>query len=251
MEHDVRIEFLSRLNRLAGLMSQYESILEAMYRRILQPGDCIFDVGCHSGRHARAFIDAVGPSGRVVGFEPIPGMAAILRNLEADVPNFTVFEVALSNESGRASFVHAEGTPEESGLIEREFNFPDRARPRRIEVELRRLDDLATDAALPDPAFIKLDVEGAELRVLEGAADLIARARPICSIEYGAPGYGPYGHTAESLWNWSNDTGYVLFDLFGYRLPTLDTWLAECDRGLWDWFAVPVEKADSAEAAWR
>ena len=52
-EQDIRIEFLSRINRLAPIMPQYEAVLEAMYRRILQPGQTVYDIGCHAGRHAR------------------------------------------------------------------------------------------------------------------------------------------------------------------------------------------------------
>lgn len=250
-EHRLRIEFLSRINRLAPLYPQYEAMLEAMYRRILTPGQCVYDIGCHAGRHARPFLDCVGPGGRVVGFEPIPEMADGLRGLAREAPNFTLFETALSNRRGRSTFVHAQGTPEESGLIERRFNHPEAAQPRRIEVAVNRLDDFAAEQGLPDPDYIKIDVEGGELDVLDGAQALLARARPVLSVEYGAPGYAPYGHKAQDLWLFAERAGFDVFDLFGYRLPTLDSWLAECDRGLWDWFLVPDEYADRLEAAWR
>jgi FkbM family methyltransferase len=251
MDQDIRIEFLGRLNRLAPVMSQYEAILEAMYRRILSPGQCVYDIGCHAGRHARPFLELVGPLGRVIGFEPIPAMARQLRTLDKATPNFTIPETALSNRSGKTSFAFAEGTPEESGLIERQYNHPELAKVRQIEVTVNRLDDYAHAQGLPDPDYIKIDVEGAELDVLNGARATLTRARPILSVEYGAPGYAPYGHKAQDLWQFAQAEGFVVFDLFGYRLPTLDSWLAECDRGLWDWFLVPSERADEIEAAWR
>jgi FkbM family methyltransferase len=50
---------------------------------------------------------------------------------------------------------------------------------REIDVPMVRLDDMD----LPDPAFIKIDVEGHELAVLEGAQALLARARPVLMME--------------------------------------------------------------------
>ena len=250
-EHALRIEFLSRINRLAPIYPQYEAILEVMYRRVIAPGHCVYDIGCHAGRHARPFLELTGPTGRVIGFEPIPAMAAHLRSLAAEHPTFEIHETALSDRSGTASFAFAEGTPEESGLIERQFNHPELANVRQIEVAVNRLDEFAAAQGLPDPHYVKIDVEGAEIGVLEGARDLLARARPILSVEYGAPGYAPYGHAALDLWTFAQGAGFAVFDLFGYRLPTAESWLAECDRGLWDWFLVPVERAEATEAAWR
>ena len=250
-EQAIRIEFLARLNRLAPVMPHYESILEAMYRRVISPGQCVYDIGCHAGRHARPFLDLVGPSGRVIGFEPIPEMARQLRKLAAQHGNFTIHETALSNQAGRTSFAFASGTPEESGLIERQFNHPELAQVRRIEVAVNRLDDMVAAQGLPDPHYVKIDVEGAELDVLDGARDTLARARPILSVEYGAPGYAPYGHQALDLWRFAEGAGFAVFDLFGYPLASPEAWLAECDRGIWDWFLVPVERAAEIAAVWR
>jgi FkbM family methyltransferase len=247
----IRIEFLARLNRVAPVMPHYEAVLEAMYRRVVTPGQCVYDIGCHSGRHARSFLDLVGPSGQVVGFEPIPEMAGKLRLLADARPNFTVFETAVSNRTGTAAFIVARGTPEESGLIERQFNHPDLADPHAIEVSVNQLDSFVCEQGLRDPDYVKIDVEGAEMDVLEGACEILARARPLLSVEYGAPSYAPYGNKPGDLFEFAHLKGFVMFDLFGYRLPTIESWLAECDRGLWDWFMVPAERADEIEAAWR
>lgn len=250
-EQASRIEFLARINRLSPLIPHYEAILEAMYRRVIAPGQCVYDIGCHAGRHTTPFLELVGPGGQVVGFEPIPQMAQRLRSLAAQHRNFTIHETALSNQSGKTSFAFATGTPEESGLIERQFNHPELAKVRQITVMVNRLDDMVTAQGLPDPHYIKIDVEGAELDVLDGARDTLARARPILSVEYGAPGYAPYGHQAMDLWQFADSAGYAVFDLFGYPLTTPEAWLTECDRGIWDWFLVPVERAAQIEALWR
>lgn len=249
-EHVLRTEFLARINRLAPLHPRYEAILEAMYRRVIAPGHCVYDIGCHAGRHALPFLELTGPGGRVIGFEPIPALAAQLRDLAAGHPAFSIHETALSNRAGRAPFAFAEGTPQESGLRARRFNHPERAQVRWIEVAVNRLDDFAEAEGLPDPDYVKIDVEGAEIEVLEGGRRLLARARPIVSVEYGAPGYTAYGREALDLWRFAEAQGFAVFDLFGYRLPTAESWLTECDNGLWDWFLVPLERAEQVAAAW-
>ena len=55
---------------------------------------------------------------------------------------------------------------------------------RVIEVELVAIDDLVGDGGLPPPALVKIDVEGAEIAVLEGMRDTIERHRPaiVCEL---------------------------------------------------------------------
>ena len=74
--------------------------------------------------------------------------------------NVTLYNLAPSNFVGRSSFVHATGTPEESGLRERTiYTAPDQARPMPIEVAVSTLD--LTIADWPRLDYIKLSIEAA------------------------------------------------------------------------------------------
>lgn len=249
-EHLIRRRFFERLNPHFNLSIHYEDLLELMYRPLIKPDQCIYDIGCHKGRHARPFLDLVGPNGKVIGFEPIPDMAADLRKLAGTHPNFEVFELALSNKNDKLDFVFAQGTPEESGLKQRAFNQPENAHPITLQVTVCRLDDVIAQKQLASPDFIKIDVEGAELDLLAGAGDVIAAARSIISIEFGAAGYAAYGKSPQDLWEFVQSTHYTIFDIFGYPINDIESWTAVCDYVSWDWFLVPNERSEELAALW-
>lgn len=234
-------EISARIARRGGV--DYEMLLERQYTRFLQPGDVVVDIGAHAGRHLARFIDCVGPHGRVVGFEPLPQMHAELRRRFAS-PNVELHNVALTNTSGRVEFVHAKGAPEESGLRERAYNHPDAVVPTRIEVEAQRLDRYAD--ALDGLRFIKIDVEGAEMNVLEGATAVLDRHRPWLSVEYGRPAYGAYGHETHTLFDFAERHGYLMYDLFGHHLDRA-SWGVACDSIYWDYFMIPAEQREQFE----
>lgn len=237
-----QLRFLAYLRDHFGVSLDYERILQAHYARFLGPGDVVFDVGANEGMHTSRFAELVAPTGQVLAFEPIPHLAARLREQYQASGVVEVHNVALAHVEGRADFVFARGVPSESGLRQRRFNQPDRADPTRIEVDVRRADTFAAGLARLD--FLKLDVEGGELDCLAGATDVLTRLRPVVSIEFGAAGYTAYGHARGDLWMLSERFGYRLFDILGNPIPDAGTWDAVCDRVYWDYFCVPAEKQE-------
>jgi len=235
--------------RLTGPLAQtldYERMLEMTYRRLIRPGDTVLDIGAHSGRHAAVFAELVGPGGAVHAFEPLPEALAMLRarRLPAWV---RVHETAIGEAEGQTEFVHARGTPEESGLRVKPYNRPNLVRPERIRVRIAPLDSLAP--ALGRPAFLKIDVEGGEIGVLKSGRALIAAARPWITVEYGWPGYSAFGLERRSLFDEAAAQGYVIGDLFGARCGALAEWEQVCDRAMWDWYLLPEERAEAWSAA--
>ena len=229
-----------RALQAAGRSFDFEGMLERHYRRFLKRGDGVFDVGAHTGRHLACFIDCVGPDGRVVAFEPLPFAFAHLRR-HFERPGVTLKNVALSESDGVIPFVFAEGSPEESGLRQRVYNLPEQAKPRAIEVATERLDRYVD--AVENLKYVKIDVEGGEMNVLNGGVEVLARRRPLVSVEYGHPGYSVYGHSLYTLFDFAEHHGYVLYDIFANRLGRVE-WPHSCDAICWDFFMVPVEKED-------
>jgi FkbM family methyltransferase len=228
---------LRRLSEEFGVSFDYEDMLERQYRKFLERHSCVIDVGAHAGRHTRVFSE-VCVDGHVIAVEPLPDQAETLRRL--GLPNVSVQEIAAGDRQGRVSFVHAEGTPEESGLRARIFNHPDEARPRSIEVNMQRIDELSRD--LPRCDYIKMDIEGAELTALTGAIATLRNHRPVISVEHGYAGFSAYGHAPEDLQNFAVAQGYVMVDLLGMAAHTRADWLLISGGWMWDFFMLPAER---------
>lgn len=214
---------------------QWEDILAAQYRGAIVKPRTLVDVGAHRAVHTAQFL-GMGAA-RVVAFEPIPQLASGLREMSTRYPCLVVHSVALSNVSGRSSFVVNRDALAESGLRPRSDHVaPDVL---KIEVELASLDQFEIE----NVDFIKIDAEGAELSVLAGSGETIGRSRPLLSVEYGWAGYHSYGHEKRSLLDWADEHAYHVCDLFGYCLSA-GTYDACVDRYYWDFFLVPQERSD-------
>lgn len=157
----------------------------AVSRRFLSPNQVSVDAGANVGLFAAVL--AAG-SARVIAFEPHPGCAAHLRALE--IRNCEVVEAALSNAVGRTELRVPVGAGDEMhalGSIETANDFSE---AQAVSVTTHAVEMTTLDAALAarlaadeQVGFVKIDVEGHELAVLEGAQSLIARDRPVLLIE--------------------------------------------------------------------
>jgi len=224
----------------------FEDRLQHLYMSLLKEGDFCIDIGAHTGRHALPMSCVVG-SGSVAAFEPNPPIALRLRaRLELlAVPNVTVHELALSDESGTAEFVVAVDRPEESGLKERVYNGP--TRQKKVAVRLAQLDSLR----LGDPRFIKLDTEGAEYKVLLGARNTVARARPVIAFEFGEQSYSAYGVDPNDVFTYFETLGYDVFSIHGERLEKAAFAKASHLQQYWDYVACDRARSGAIAAVLR
>lgn len=141
---------------------------------VLQPGDVALDIGANLGLVSLRMAARVGPSGYVHAFDPQPRMQSYFRRtleLNPDLP-IRLHPIGLGAEDGTLTLSVPEGNAGSASLRH--------ARPgsSQIDVPVRRLDEIAESEGIDRVDFIKLDVEGFELYVLQGGAGLIARTRP-------------------------------------------------------------------------
>jgi FkbM family methyltransferase len=144
--------------------------------RIIPNGSVTVDVGAHYGLYTRRLSQL---SGRVHAFEPSHKVARLLRRTSA--PNVSVHEIALSDRVGEADLFIPRGQDEPVyGLASLE---PRQASPEQAVVSTKvataRLDAVVRE----DVAFVKIDVEGHELNVLNGAVDLLEHSQPVFLVE--------------------------------------------------------------------
>jgi FkbM family methyltransferase len=165
--------------------------VRALLRSTLRTDSSCIDVGAHRGSFLRQFLE-FAPQGRHWAFEPIPAMASQLRR---EFGTAEVHECALSDHEGRAAFQYVPELPAWSGL--RVQPYPRAARPEPMTVAVRRLDGLIPeDVAI---AFVKIDVEGAELEVLRGAEAVLVRCRPVVLFECAQVHHAQYATTPQDV----------------------------------------------------
>ena len=183
-------------------------LLVALMEEVLdRDSDCL-DVGAHAGSVLREMI-RIAPGGRHVAWEPLPAFASRLRE---EFPGVEVREAALSDATGRRDFAHMLGDPGWSGFLARPT--PAGGRVETITVRSERLDDALADGV--QPAFLKIDVEGAEEQVLLGAIETLRRHRPVIALEHGLGSADHYGTTPAAIHRLlAGELGYTLFGLDG------------------------------------
>jgi FkbM family methyltransferase len=183
--------------------------LATIFAATLAPDACCIDIGAHSG-DVLAEIVRIAPRGHHFGFEPLPALAAALRQR---LPGVEVRNVALGDTPGTAPFVHVLDRPGWSGLKARPTPDGEAARTETLAVTVQRLDDaLPTDYA---PALIKIDVEGAELGALEGARATLTAHHPLIVFEHGLGSADHYGTSPDDVHDLLTGLDYRIFDLQG------------------------------------
>ena len=132
---------------------------------------------------------ALQGASRVVIFEPMPGNIEKIRRMIGLNPSLPISleEAAVSDSTGEAVF---NLMPEETmGKLEKSTFQQSESAQQQVKVRTIALDDLAGNQ-LPEPDFIKIDVEGAEEFVLKGALNLLRRKKPMLMIEVHSPEIG-------------------------------------------------------------
>jgi FkbM family methyltransferase len=172
-------QFVGRGLDLYGQWCEFDIQL---VRRFLAPGDTAIDVGANIGTHAIAYADMVGPTGRVHAFEPQPRNFHLLAgNVALNALENVVCHPWAVGDAKREIALPSLPPPDVP------FNFGAMALSHPStggeHVPLVPLDSLD----FPACKLIKIDAEGMEPQVLDGARELIARCRPLLYVENNEP----------------------------------------------------------------
>lgn len=160
--------WISVFSGMRFIRGNYDADGVSAFMATIPRGGVVFDVGAHVGYYAMAAAQAAGPAGRVVAFEPLPLNLRYLRgHVHANgLTNIAVVDACVGERGGRAGFEYCGGT----------------GRGRMVEgggcVATVSLDEEIEAGRLPVPDVIKMDVEGAEVSALKGAARTLRAKHP-------------------------------------------------------------------------
>jgi FkbM family methyltransferase len=202
---------------------------EVSERRFLQgflkPGMTVLDIGAHHGFYTMLAARMVGPTGRVMSFEPSPRERKRLLvhlRLNRVLDRFAVFPVALGRETAESTLYVVAGR--DTGC--NSLRPPAVTEPTRtVQVPVTSLDTFLPQQNVARVDFIKMDVEGGELGVLEGAEELLGRRpRPVILAELADSRTLPWGYRASAIYDFLAAKGYRWFAI------TQDGKLQACPR---------------------
>jgi FkbM family methyltransferase len=186
----------------------YEAEL-AFLERALSPGNTFVDVGANLGIYALVASRIVGPSGRVIAFEPSQQSFFLLKENVAlnSFTNVQIYRVAVSDRTGKAFLYHG-ADPGENSLGK-----DPRLGSEGEEVETQSLDNALGQASVERVDLIKMDVEGAEELVVRGANKIVASHKPAIIFEVNQEASARLGLSPRGAWDQLKSLGYKFFSV--------------------------------------
>jgi len=183
-----------------GAMDPYD---EREFLPLIRPGSVFFDIGSYFGYYG---LLAAQRGAHVFAFEPASANFRLLRHQEAlnRLDRFQMFPIALSDCIGRTTMsVAAEGN-RGTGRIDA---LNDGATPVE-QIVTTTLDAFVREHAIERLDALKLDVEGAECKVLSGGSETLARFRPTMLMELNPHRLERFGVSEERLLAMVRELGY-------------------------------------------
>lgn len=204
---------------LRGITEVYEPDLWLRILSAVQPGDVFLDVGAYVGLYAIAAAKRIGRTGHVYAFEPDPeNFNMLCRQISLNGLHGLVEarQAAVGDDDGTVSF--ASGRSVESHIVSKGED--------GVPVQACRLDSVCPDFKVN---IIKIDVEGFEEKVLQGAERLLSdeqRKPRVMFIEVHPYNWHLCGTTSDSLINRLTKSGYDVLDLKNQSVSKID-WYGE------------------------
>ncbi len=225
-----RVNLRDRLFRDLYFLGEYEPEVSAVARSLLQPGETAVDVGANFGWFTLLFAEAVGSSGQVHSFEPVPS------NYEQLVTNLSINghpsqvranNVALGDSPGEVVLHVFEGLNQGHASM----SSLGRSDYTTYTASLVTLDDYLGGVGRSEVAVLKCDVEGAELAVLRGARSTLSSDwPPLLIIEINETTARAFGFHPEDLLVLLAGYGYEFFRITRRGAVPLAT-IGDCRHG--------------------
>ena len=185
----------------------YEPVETYLFSQLLQPGMTVLDIGANVGQYTLIASTAVGPTGQVHSFEPVPmTFARLKQHVELNqLTNVTPTQAALWMEETTLELGLAEDQADNVGS----YSIGEAAAaPAKITARAIRLRDYAEAHKLERLDLVKMDIEGAELFALHGGRPLFERFRPVILMEVNRAALAKLETDPESLWRFVEDMAY-------------------------------------------
>nr|WP_319374731.1 FkbM family methyltransferase [uncultured Methanobacterium sp.] len=157
-------------SNLECALGSFEFEKQVLFEKTINESDIIYDIGANVGFYTLLSSVIVGNTGKVIAFEPVPrNINYLKKHLKINnCHNVEVMELAVSNKEGISNF-KVEKDSFSAGKLSDSGN---------LTIKTIALDDLLLEKKISPPDVLKIDVEGSEMLVFEGAKNLITEYAP-------------------------------------------------------------------------
>ncbi|MDQ0967621.1 FkbM family methyltransferase [Flavobacterium sp. W4I14] len=187
------------------ILGDYEPEIKKIFRIFIKEGNTVLDVGANIGLHTLYFSELVGSEGKVIAFEPIPSTFQLLQE-NIKLNNFENIEqknIALSNrnETIKIKIDEKSKNPGSFNLFELDGD---------ISVQCCIGDDLLINERLD---FVKIDVEGFEVHVIQGLFETLHKFKPVIVFEYDYNYQKKAGLSQDHIFRILGEIGYQFYEI--------------------------------------
>lgn len=188
--------------------SVYEKDEIEAFKHFWRPGMVVLDIGANIGSHSFFFAEHMKEQEDLICFEPFPQNAQILRRNLSPFSNITVIEAAVGAKSTVGKKVKAKVLVAPANMgdhrVRKDDKLLDEQIPRDVvEVDVVTLDEILPDIKTYEEAFLKLDVQGCEKLVFEGATAFLGHFKKLLIImEFWPNGLREVGHDPAEFLEW-------------------------------------------------
>ena len=186
-------------------------VADAILAQSPNPNPAVLDIGANVGAFTRAFVKAGRKPRMVLAFEPSSYVFSILEIVTRRMRQVQRHKIALSNTTGS---VMLQTPVKASGSLRVGLSHigDDAAGDAFSEsVPTRRLDDFLADNGIDSIDVVKIDVEGAEQLVVDGAPNLLKTVRPVWYVEIDESRAQRFGESAQMLFATFTGNGYKAY----------------------------------------
>jgi FkbM family methyltransferase len=162
----------------------WEPHVEHTIEKLLNEGDIALDIGANIGYFSAVMARKVGLGGKVIAFEPTPETAIQLNltKLSNGAKNLSIQQLGLGSHKHTAIIEYDPAVSGNASLYRRQLG----TNTIKSNITIETLDSLFENKQLPLCQFIKLDVEGHELQVLNGGLQYLSASKPLLLYEFNA-----------------------------------------------------------------
>ncbi len=182
----------------------FEPKNEMIINEYLKPGMNVFDIGANIGYHTFYMAKLVNPGGVVYAIEPTNwAINKLEKNLSLNptIDNVIIAQLALADESLGIQKLSFQSSYRLDGKIENDIQ----------SIKVMKLDDFVVEYNIPLVNFIKMDVDGHEGKIFEGAKETIKKHHPGILFEINPKELALSGYPSSEIFRQLLSSGYMLY----------------------------------------